>query len=61
MVFEKSGEAGGIWLRAANRESRVQVDPVSYAAIEDPCPVRSMDDSDVFDNFSKPTAEVCIA
>lgn len=58
VLFEKSGVCGGIWARAANDESRVQVDPISFAPIEDEKPVRVPDASLVFDNMALPRAEV---
>ena len=58
VVFEKSSSVGGVWRRAANLESRVQVDPISFAPIEDDCPVRKVDESSVFDSVARPKAEV---
>jgi cation diffusion facilitator CzcD-associated flavoprotein CzcO len=58
LVLEKGDYIGGVWVRAANIESRVQVDPVSFAPIEDPQPVREPCVADVFDTMARPRAEV---
>lgn len=58
LIVEKADHAGGIWVRAANVESRVQVDPVSFAPIEDAQPVRAVCASDCFDTMARPRAEV---
>lgn len=58
VLFEQHGYMAGIWLRAANVESRVQVDPISFRPIEDTSAVRVMDPFDPFDTISSTRDEV---
>ncbi len=58
VLFEQHGYMAGIWLRAANVESRVQVDPISFRPIEDTSSVRAMDPCDPFDTISSTRDEV---
>jgi cation diffusion facilitator CzcD-associated flavoprotein CzcO len=58
VLFEKSQAAGGIWRRSSNKESRVQVDAISYAPIDDECPVRPISAEDPFDNMGHLAGEV---
>ena len=58
VLFEQNDYMAGIWLRAANLESRVQVDPVSFRPVEDESPVRSTDRSNPFDTMYSTRNEV---
>ena len=52
LLLERSAFLGGIWVSAANPESRVQVDPVSFRAVEkiDSPIVSEPDESNPFDS-----------
>lgn len=58
VVLEKNQWLGGIWVTGANPESRVQVDPVSFAPVEDASPVRQVREGDPFDSIAMPADEV---
>ena len=51
LLLERSAFLGGIWVTAANPESRVQVDPVSFRAVDDDSPVvQERDTNNPFDS-----------
>lgn len=51
LLLERSAFLGGIWVTAANPESRVQVDPVSFRAVDDESPVvQERDTANPFDS-----------
>ena len=58
VIFERDDVLGGIWLRAANKESRIQVDPISYRPIDDESGIREVDASDPFDSIATTCSEV---
>ena len=51
LLLERSAYLGGIWVSAANPESRVQVDPISFRAVDDTTPVlQERDEANPFDS-----------
>eukprot|EP01104_Vermistella_antarctica_P008018 TRINITY_DN1992_c0_g1_i3.p1 TRINITY_DN1992_c0_g1~~TRINITY_DN1992_c0_g1_i3.p1 ORF type:complete len:422 (-),score=47.25 TRINITY_DN1992_c0_g1_i3:891-2156(-) len=51
VVIEKNTHFGGVWCSAANTESRIQVDPISFRPIEDRTAVRVPNPDDPFDSM----------
>eukprot|EP01103_Thecamoeba_quadrilineata_P000210 TRINITY_DN10171_c0_g1_i1.p1 TRINITY_DN10171_c0_g1~~TRINITY_DN10171_c0_g1_i1.p1 ORF type:complete len:543 (+),score=25.55 TRINITY_DN10171_c0_g1_i1:50-1678(+) len=51
IIIEKTMSLGGIWRMSANQQSRIQVDPISFRAIEDNSPIHIPNANDPFDTF----------
>ena len=51
VIVEQYPFLGGIWSVAANDESRIQADPISFRPIEDDSPVITPNDNDPFDTI----------
>lgn len=58
VIIERLPFLGGIWCTSANKESRIQVDPISFRPIEDEAPVKTPDPEDPFDSFYPNRQEV---
>mmetsp|Transcript_20355 Transcript_20355/g.77926 ORF Transcript_20355/g.77926 Transcript_20355/m.77926 type:complete len:540 (+) Transcript_20355:75-1694(+) len=58
VIIERAPFMGGVWCTAANKESRIQVDPISFRPIEDQSPVKVPDAADPFDSIYPNRQEV---